>query len=92
MNWIHLKQDSDKWRALIHTIMNRQASIKCGNYLTRWSIINTTVNVVSELVNVISCRIKWNRKRRGDDYGRLIRNDVGENGHVLCTDNVRVLG
>jgi hypothetical protein len=37
VDWIHLKQDSDKCQALMHTKMNHQRE----NYLTRWSITNT---------------------------------------------------
>jgi hypothetical protein len=33
MDWIDLAQDRDQWRALVNTVMNLQASVKCWNIL-----------------------------------------------------------
>jgi len=34
VDWIHLAQDSDQWRALVNTIMNLGALLKAGSLLT----------------------------------------------------------
>ena len=31
MDWIHLAQDTDKWRALVNMLMNLHG-IKCGEF------------------------------------------------------------
>jgi hypothetical protein len=33
MDWIHLAQDRDKWRALVHTIMNLRVLSYVGKFL-----------------------------------------------------------
>jgi hypothetical protein len=30
LNWMHLAQDGDKWRALVNTVMNPCISLKAG--------------------------------------------------------------
>jgi hypothetical protein len=34
VDWIHLAQSSDKWRALMNTVMNLRLPRKTGNFLT----------------------------------------------------------
>jgi hypothetical protein len=34
MDWIHLIQDRDQWKALVNTVMNLWAPQKSGNFLT----------------------------------------------------------
>jgi hypothetical protein len=33
VDWIHLAQDRDQWRALVNMVMNLQAPKKAGNFL-----------------------------------------------------------
>jgi hypothetical protein len=32
-DWMELAQDSDRWRALVSTVMNFRCSIKCGEFV-----------------------------------------------------------
>jgi hypothetical protein len=34
VNWIHVSQDRDRWRALLDTVMNLRVPYKAGNFLT----------------------------------------------------------
>jgi hypothetical protein len=34
VDWIHLAQDRDQFQALVNTVMNIQAPLKTGNFLT----------------------------------------------------------
>jgi hypothetical protein len=34
VDWIHLVEDRDQWRALVNTIMNHRVPRKAGNFLT----------------------------------------------------------
>jgi len=34
MDWIHLTQDRNQWRAVMNTVMNLQVPQKAGNFLT----------------------------------------------------------
>jgi hypothetical protein len=34
IEWIHLSQDRDQWRALMNTIMNFSVTIKVGKFLS----------------------------------------------------------
>jgi hypothetical protein len=35
VDWIHLAQDRDQWRAIMSTVMNLRVPQKAGNFLTR---------------------------------------------------------
>jgi hypothetical protein len=32
VDWIGLAQVRDRWRAVVHTVMNLRGAIKCGEY------------------------------------------------------------
>ena len=53
MDWIHLAQDRDKWRALVNTAMKLRVPYTVGNSLTgRGAVIfsiRTLLHVVSKL-------------------------------------------
>jgi hypothetical protein len=34
VNWIHLAQEGDRWRALVNTVMSLRVPLKAGNVLT----------------------------------------------------------
>jgi hypothetical protein len=34
MDWIDLVQDRDRWRAVVSAVMNIQAVLKCGEFLS----------------------------------------------------------
>jgi hypothetical protein len=34
MDWMHLAQNREQWRALVNTIMNLRVIEKAGNFLT----------------------------------------------------------
>jgi hypothetical protein len=34
VDWMHLTQDRDKWRAVVNTVMNSRILLKVGNFLT----------------------------------------------------------
>jgi hypothetical protein len=34
MDYIHLSQDRDQWRALVNTVMNLQVALNIGNFLS----------------------------------------------------------
>jgi len=34
VNWIHLAQDKDRWRALVNRVLDLQTPQKEGNFLT----------------------------------------------------------
>jgi len=34
VDWMHLAQDKDRWRALVNTVMNIRFPKKAGNFLT----------------------------------------------------------
>jgi hypothetical protein len=35
VDWIHLAENRDQWRALVYTVMNLPVSLKAGNFFTR---------------------------------------------------------
>jgi hypothetical protein len=35
VDWMHLVQDMDRWRAVVNTVMNLQVPLKTGDFLTR---------------------------------------------------------
>jgi hypothetical protein len=37
IDWIHLAQDKDQWRALVNTVMKLPSSIKCSEVLEQLS-------------------------------------------------------
>jgi hypothetical protein len=38
MEWIHLAQDSDQWRALVNTVMNLRVPQNAGKFLSSCKI------------------------------------------------------
>jgi hypothetical protein len=40
VEWIHLTQDRDKWRALVDTIITFQLPRNAGKFLIRWSTVS----------------------------------------------------
>jgi hypothetical protein len=34
MDWIHVAQNGDRWRALVNTVMNLVVTLRAGNVLT----------------------------------------------------------
>jgi len=40
MDWIELAQDTDRWRALIYTVMNLRDPWNEGNFYTSWEPFN----------------------------------------------------
>jgi hypothetical protein len=40
LDWIHLAQDTDQWRALVNTVMNLWVPQKAKNFLTNRATIS----------------------------------------------------
>jgi len=40
VDWIHVAQDSDQWRAVVYTVMNIGVPKKAVNFLISWCTIS----------------------------------------------------
>jgi hypothetical protein len=62
VDWIHLSQHRDQWRALVNKVMNLRVQWKAGNFWTSWVTIS------------FSRRTLFHRSRKGAEGVTVVSN------------------